>query len=147
MAILTVSKYIFHRFTPPPPGWGDWRLLSVPDPWAACLDVVTDLTRLLDDRHAALVRHRDLLGATQDALDVILVAFGVESDALERIKADLVAQAHKVAAVGDTIDDAYQALADAQEVCLKEDASLSFINDCLLHYTRRLRELGPEDHH
>jgi len=126
---------MYNRFTPPPPGFGDWRLLTAPDPWVCCLNVVADLSYHVKAQQKAVDGHQAAAGLVQDAFNSILNSWEREVERLEaqRILADSVA---------DTIQDAHCALEDADSLCAVEEKRLKFLQANLLHYTRRLRELG-----
>jgi len=133
--LILIVFCISHRFIPPPPGWGDWRLLCASNPWASCLSVVTDLTYHVTVQQAALDAHRDVMVQTTTALYVILDAWRTELDLLRQQQA-------KVTAVANSIEDAHNALEDADYVYVAGVKCLKYLKDNLAHYTRRLRELG-----
>jgi len=133
--IILIVFCISHRFIPPPPGWGDWGLLCAPNPWACCLDVVTDLTYPVTVQQTVLEAHRAVMVQTSTALHVILDAWRTELALLRQ-------QQTKVTAVADSIEDAHNALEDADYVYVAGVKRLNYLKENLAHYTRRLRELG-----
>jgi len=77
--------YYFNRFIPPTPGWGDWRFVNHPDPWAGQLNLVQALTVQGAQIEAEVDQLESAAHATQVKIDDLYDQRAGELAALEDV--------------------------------------------------------------
>jgi len=125
-----------------PVGTGDCLLARASNPWVCCLHVVGTLHHQVEAQHTVLLTLRSSLNDQHQRFVRALNDWEVQVVAMDRHRRKLATLEMGVVAATTRLERACDDLTAMQEGTVREERSLCYLHDNLLHYTRRLHELG-----